>query len=140
MKAEQQKSYRISDIAARTGFSPDTLRYYEKIGLLKGVNRTPSGLRCYSERDLSRLRFIQRAKTMDFSLEEIARLIEMREDPQHARYEVRALAHQKLASIEQHMATLKLLKDELTLLINLCRGSDNGCPIIDRLDRQDTDS
>lgn len=130
----ERNQYRIGDVTRLTGFSADTLRYYEKIKLLRPVTRTPSGLRVYDERDLSRLRFILRAKAMNFSLDEIARLLEMREDPQHARDEVRELTHRKLEVVARHMKELKTLHGELTLLVNLCRGTQAGCPIIEDLD------
>lgn len=120
-----------------TGFSADTLRYYEKIGLLPGVGRAASGARLYSENDLSRLRFIQRAKTMNFSLEEIARLLEMRAAPQAARDEIRELTHNKLKAVEAHLKSLQALRKELLLLVNMCRGAAAGCPIIDDLDNPD---
>ena len=126
--------YRIGDITRIIGLSADTLRYYEKIRLLLPVHRTTSGIRLYNESDLSRLRFIRRAKSMSFTLNEIARLLEMREDPQHARDEVRELTKRKLEEVESHMKELGTLRNELTLLINLCRGSDTGCPIIEDLD------
>jgi len=129
--------YRIGDVTRLTGLSADTLRYYEKIKLLRPVNRSASGIRVYDERDLSRLRFIQRAKSMNFSLEEIGQLLEMREDPQHARDDVRELTHRKLEAVESHMQELGTLRTELTLLINLCRGAEAGCPIIDELDSRD---
>lgn len=133
-KGRDNVQYRIGDVTRLTGLGADTLRYYEKIKLLQPVNRTASGIRVYDERDLSRLRFIQRAKAMNFSLEEIARLLEMREDPQNARDEVRELTHQKLEDVESHMEVLDTLRKELTLLINLCRGAEAGCPIIEDLD------
>jgi len=123
--------YSIGDIAGLTGLSADTLRYYEKIKLLPPIRRSASGMRSYDSRDLSRLRFIQRAKTMNFSLEEIGRLLEMREDPQNVREEVRELTHQKLEAVEHQLAELETLRKELTLLVNLCRGAEDGCPIID---------
>jgi len=126
--------YHIGDVTRLTGLSADTLRYYEKIRLLRPVNRSTSGVRVYDENDLSRLRFIQRAKAMNFSLDEIARLLEMREDPQHARDEVRELTHRKLDEVENQMEELDTLRKELTLLINLCRGAEAGCPIIEDLD------
>jgi DNA-binding transcriptional MerR regulator len=126
--------YRIGDITQRTGLSADTLRYYEKIGLLDKIGRTPAGVRSYTDRDLSKLRFIQRAKSMNFSLDEIGRLLEMRADPQHAREEIRQLAHRKLDEIEQQRTTLDMLHRELTLLVNLCRGTADGCPIMEGLD------
>ncbi len=119
-----------------TGLSADTLRYYEKIKLLRPIGRSASGVRVYDDGDLSRLRFIQRAKAMNFSLEEIARLVEMREDPQHARDEVRELTYRKLKDIENHMKELGTLRKELILLVNLCRGAEAGCPIIEGLDNK----
>lgn len=130
----ERAQYRIGDIARLTGLSADTLRYYEKIKLLPPVHRTASGVRSYDERDVSRLRFIQRAKAMNFTLEEIGRLLEMREDPQHARNDVRELTHRKLEEVESHMKELDTLRRELTLLVNLCVGSKAGCPIIDDMD------
>lgn len=130
----ERSRYRISDITRLTGLSADTLRYYEKINLLPPVHRTASGVRSYDERDLSRLRFIQRAKSMNFSLEEIARLLEMREDPQQARDEVREVTRRKLKEVEDHLEELNTLRKELTLLINLCRGTEAGCPIIEDLE------
>lgn len=130
-----QSQYRIGEVSCLTGLSADTLRYYEKIHLLRPVSRSTSGIRAYDDQDLSRLRFIQRAKAMNFSLEEIARLMEMREDPQRARDEVRELTHRKLDEVESHMKELEILRKELTLLINLCRSTEAGCPIIEDLDR-----
>lgn len=135
-KDRGQQRYRIGDVVQLTGLSADTLRYYEKIKLLPPVNRSASGIRFYDARDLSRLRFIQRAKAMNFSLDEIARLLEMREDPQHARDDVRELTHRKLKEIEAHMEELQTLRNELTLLVSLCRGTKAGCPIIENLESQ----
>jgi len=130
-----RKSYRIGQVTELLGISADTLRYYEKLGLLAPVQRSPAGLRIYTGPDLSRLRFIQRAKSMNFSLSEIAQLLEMRADPQHARVEVRELTRHKLQEVEAHLNQLKTLRNELTLLLNLCMGSEDGCPIIEDLDK-----
>lgn len=129
--------YKISDVTRLTGLSADTLRYYEKISLLPKVARTASGIRQYDESDLSRLRFIQRAQKMNFTLSEIADLIKMREDPQHARDEVRQVTARKLDQVEAHLAELTTLRNELQLLLNLCRGSEEGCPIIEGMEEDD---
>ncbi len=129
-------SYKISEVTARTGLSADTLRYYEKIGLLPDVARTPAGVRRYDDKDLSRLAFIKRAQRMSFSLQEIKDLLSMREGPQQARDEVRQLTAEKLAQIEENLQELGTLRDELTLLLNLCRGAEDGCPIIEDLEGQ----
>jgi len=128
------RRYAIGDVTRLTGLSADTLRYYEKIQLLPPVTRSAAGMRSYSERDVSRLRFILRAKSMNFSLDEIARLLEMRSDPQHARDEVRELTRRKLEAVENQLQELTTLRGELTLLVNLCRGAQDGCPIIEDLE------
>ncbi|RMG56134.1 MAG: heavy metal-responsive transcriptional regulator [Gammaproteobacteria bacterium] len=129
------RRYRIGEVSQRTGLSADTLRYYERIGLLPDVARTASGIRMYGERDLSRLNFIRRAQRMNFSLEEIGVLLRLREDPRHARDEVRALAERKLAEVEASLEELALLRNELSLLLNLCRQGDGSCcPIIEGIE------
>lgn len=128
--------HRIGDLKTRLGLSADTLRYYEKIGLLPKVGRSTSGIRFYSDKDISRLQFIQRAQAMDFSLAEIAQLLEMRESPQHARPKVRELTRHKLAQISARLGELKTLRNELQLLLNLCSGNLPGCPIVAGIERK----
>jgi len=135
IKKPPEKNYRISEVSKETGLSADTLRYYEKAGLLKNINRTASGIRLYNDADLSRLRFIQRAKTMNFSLDEISKLLQMRENPARVKKNVRQLTQNKLDEVEQHLKTLNTLRNELTLLVNLCTGSEDGCPIIDGINQ-----
>ncbi len=130
-------SYRIGEITSQLGLSADTLRYYEKIALLPAINRTSSGIRVYSDKDISRLRFIQRAQKMNFSLKEIGELLKMREDPQHVRDDIRQLTAKKLTEVEAHLEELSTLRNELQLLLSLCRGSKDGCPIIEGIDQED---
>ena len=130
-----RKSYPIGEVTRLTGLSADTLRYYEKIGLLPRVERNASGLRRYNDKDLSRLRFIRRAQTMDFSLAEIAVLLAMRESPQRARRQARELTQRKLGEIEARLAEMETLRNELKLLINLCSSSKKKCPIFVKMDR-----
>ncbi|MCZ0866814.1 MerR family DNA-binding protein [Dasania sp. GY-19] len=113
------------------------LRYYEKIKLMPQVHRNGTGVRFYSDIDLSRLRFIKRAQKMGFSLEEITELLRFRESPQTAKPKVRELAHHKLKEIERHLEDLTTLRNELRLLTNLCGASEQGCPILDGLDGND---
>ena len=126
--------YKIGDVTREFGVTADTLRYYEKIGLFPNVSRTASGIRQYDDADLSRLRFIKRAQYMNFSLDEIKDLLEMRTSPQTAKDSIRQLTAQKLTAIEEQVRELTTLKNELTLLLNLCRGSKDGCPIIEDFD------
>lgn len=127
---------KIGDVVELTGFSADTLRYYEKYGLLPAVSRNTSGIREYTDKDISRLNFIRRSQRMHFSLDEIKSLLSMREDPQHAKDNVRQLTAEKLEQIEKQLCELTTLRNEFQLLLNLCCGSADGCPIIDGLNKE----
>ena len=124
----------IGGAARQTGLSPDTLRYYERIGLLRAVRRNAGGQRRYSGADVARLRFVRRAQSMDFTLEEIGQLLALREQGGDVRADVRTMTETKLAAIQQRIETLSRLRDELQQLIGECRTSSNGCPIIARMD------
>jgi MerR family transcriptional regulator, copper efflux regulator len=127
----------IGEAARSLGVSVDTLRYYERIGLVPRPARTSGNARLYDEQDVSRLRFIRRAQKMDFSLEEIGMLLRMRADPANAREEVRTLTAHKLEIIDARLRELTQLRDELRLLLNLCGAAQAGCPILDELDGVD---
>jgi len=129
--------YKIGEVTNLTGMSADTLRYYEKFGLLTNISRTESGIRQYDDKDISQLKFIKRAQSMNFSLDEIKKLLSMRKDPQHAKNSVRQLTADKLKDIESQVTELTTLQNELRLLLNLCRGSEEGCPIIDGISEDD---
>lgn len=125
--------YRIGDVAATLKLSVDTLRYYERIGLLPKIARNPGGIRFYNDADLSRLRFIQRAQQMNFTLAEIGELLAMRAAPHKARQRTRALTANKLAEVEMRLAELEGLRKELSLLLNLCAAGGKRCGIIGKI-------
>jgi len=127
----------IGETAQQTGLSVDTLRYYEKIELMPRIARDNGGRRRYVQRDLARLRFIQRAQRCNFSLQEIRQLLEFKGCRDAARPEVMRLTEHKLQDIQHRIADLDRLQQELGQLLQLCRGSDRGCPIIDGLDAPD---
>jgi len=124
----------IRQAGQETGLTHDTLRYYERIGLLGPVARNSGGQRRYDSTDIARLRFVQRAQAMDFSLEEIGQLLALREQPGDVRGDVRRMTETKLAAIEQRIDSLTRLRDELAQLISACRSSNQSCPIIARMD------
>lgn len=128
--------YRIGEIGTKLGLSADTLRYYEKIGLLPCVTRQGSGVRLYNDKDLSRLKFIQRAQKMDFTLAEIGTLLKMRDAPQTARKAVRELTARKLTETEAHLGELKTLRDELRLLLSLCSAGGKSCGILKEINKR----
>lgn len=128
--------YRIGDVTSKLGLPADTLRYYEKIGLLPAVARNGAGIRAYSDKDLSRLTFIRRAQQMNFTLAEIGELLAMREAPHKARRRARELTAHKLADVEVRLAELKTLRDELALLLNLCSAGGKNCGILKAINRR----
>ena len=108
------------------------MRFYERAGLLNEPRRTASGYRLYAASDVGRLRFIRRAKTLGFSLDEIAELLRLN-DGGGRRGAVRALASRRLAEIEQKLTELSRMRDTLRHVVVQCRGDGPlaGCPIID---------
>ena len=129
------ETYTIGAIGRLTGMSADTLRYYEKIGLISDIPRS-GGQRRYRQQHLEQLRFIQRAQAMDFSLAEIAQLLKLRLDPVTSRAEVRELATEKLLAINERMRTLRKLQKELRTLVDACQhGAPGACPIIKGLEK-----
>lgn len=124
----------IGEAAAETGMSADTLRYYEKIRLLPSPGRKAGGRRLYRDQDIARLRFIRRAQSVGFSLEEIGKLLRFRENPAKSRRGVRKLAAIKHAQVKEQIAVLDAMEAELALLLEICRGDSATCPILTRLD------
>jgi len=122
----------IGKLASAAGVGIDTVRFYERAGLLNKPHRTAAGYRLYAGSDVARLRFIRRAKALGFSLEEIAELLRLN-DGGGRRGAVRALAGRRLAEIEQKLTELSRMRDTLRDLVFQCRGDGPlaGCPIID---------
>ena len=127
--------YRIGDVTGKLGLSADTLRYYERIGLLSRVARNAAGIRFYNDRDISRIKFIQRAQKMNFTLVEIAELLTMRAPPNRAPAPVRVLTAKRPPAAELQVKELQTLRDELQLLLNLCASGRRSCAIIKKIDR-----
>ena len=127
-------TYLMGAAVKKLGLSADTLRYYEKIGLVPRAAKNGSGHRVFSDRDLGRLRFVQRAQSIGFSLEEIRRLLKLRENPVKCSRAVRALAREKCEHLRRQLEVLKKMHAELSLLLNLCSGDADHCPILEKLD------
>lgn len=126
----------ISKLAQQAGVGIDTVRYYERTGLIHEPSRRPSGYRDYPLDTVARLRFIRRAKALGFSLEEIAELLTL-----STRRDVRAVkakAQARLDSVEQKIAELKRIRTGLRKLIEACPGHGDleDCPIIAALSEE----
>lgn len=130
----------IGKAAKQVGVGIDTVRYYERAGLLPAARRSAGGYRQYSQSDVQRLRFIRRAKRLGFSLDEIAELLALSDDGAD-RQEVKRIAERRLAELEQKLAELGAIRDTLAALVRRCsgRGPLVGCPIIDTVVAHDSD-
>lgn len=121
----------IGEAAKRSGLSAKMLRHYETIGLIAPAGRGTNGYRRYGEDDLQRLAFIRRARALDFSLEEIGRLLGLWDDRQRASADVKALAATHVAALDRKIAELRQLRDSLQALVEHCQGDDRpDCPIL----------
>lgn len=136
----RSRGLRIGEVAARAGVGVQTLRYYERRGLLAEPRRTASGYRLYPNEAVRVVRFIKRAQGIGFSLSEIERLLELRDDRVSSCEDVRELALAKIGVVEQKVRQLTGLKKALLRLVESCeRGDqDRECPILEALeDRAD---
>lgn len=124
-------SMTIGKLAKQANVGVDTIRYYERQGLLPRAQRAQSGYRLYSQDDADRLSFIRRAKSLGFSLEDIRELLQL-EVATGDRAEVKRLSEKRLTSIELKIRELTAIRDALAALVMDCsgHGSIDGCPII----------
>lgn len=122
---------RIGEVARQAGVNVETLRYYERAGLVDAPPRTASGYRAYPEATVSRIRFIRQAKALGFSLQEIADLLSLRVSPTASRAEIKARAWAKIADIEDIRMPVRPDGPGKDLLIcNADHTHLNGQPIV----------
>ncbi|GLP95897.1 Zn(2+)-responsive transcriptional regulator [Paraferrimonas sedimenticola] len=131
---------RIGEVAKRFEVKADTLRFYEKNGLVKASARSESGYRLYNDADLSRLSFILRAKAVGFSLTEIQELLSIELDKANwACADVKGMVDNKLVEIEAKLAELNRFRQSLQSLSRACCGGPDSaehCSILEALESQ----
>ena len=127
----------IGELARRASVAIDTVRYYERNGLLTPLTRLASGYRRYGESQLKRLRFIRRAKALGFSLEDIRTLLTLSDEKDVAR--VKRAAQDKLEVIDHRIRELERIRDGLAALVGACpgHGRADACPILNALSEED---
>jgi len=132
----------IGEVAKRSGIGLETVRFYERRGLIQEPPRTDSGYRQYPEDVVARLRFIRRAKELGFSLKEISELFSLRVDPDTTCADVKRRADHKILDIEQKLSSLQKMKRALTKLAASCtgHGPTSDCPILEALDTNEIDA
>lgn len=126
---------KIGEVAKATGVGIETIRFYERKGLLEEPDRRPSGYRQYDARILARLQFIRRAKELGFTLGEINELLDLWLDTNATCCDVRNKALAKIDEIDAKVRSLDAMKHSLEKLIETCleRGTLEGCPLLDGL-------
>lgn len=124
----------IGSAARLSGVPAKTIRYYESIGLIDPAPRSDGGYREYHERDVETLRFIQRARSLGFSVEMVANLLALWKHRERKSAQVKQVANQHLEAIDRKISELQGMRRVLTDLIERCHGDDRpDCPILDDL-------
>ena len=126
--------YSIGEVAKATGTAVETVRYYERIGVLPKPARTAGNYRSYGNAEVARLSFIRRARNIGFSLDQVRTLLSLADDGDRPCGEVDALARQHLNAVDRKIADLTALHGELSSLIAQCgRGTIADCRILEAL-------
>ena len=127
-------SFSIGALAKATGTKVETVRWYERVGLLPAPARTPRNYRTYGAAHLGRLSFIRRARDLGFSLDQIRALLDIAEQRERSCEAVDAIAREHLDEVDRKIADLQALRRELDVLIGQCRrGKVAECRIIEAL-------
>ncbi|MGX1501035.1 MerR family mercuric resistance operon transcriptional regulator [Labrenzia sp. MBR-25] len=128
------KRLQRADLARRTGCNLETIRYYEKTGMMPDPPRTASGYRVYDDAHISRLRFILRARELGFSIEQIRGLLELVDGGTQTCAEVKERTEQHLADVRAKIDDLKRIEKVLATTAAQCSGEDiPECPVLEAL-------
>lgn len=129
---------KISELAARTGLSAHTLRFYEKNGLITASDRSEAGYRFYNDADIRRAEFVKTARNIGFSLEDIGQLLSIRVDKtSHSCQDVTDITRHKLDEVNTKIAELQFMQNTLQILLDSCCGGPEKathCSIMDALE------
>jgi len=124
----------IGQAAEKSGVSAKMIRYYEQIGLIIPPHRTDSNYRVYGPDEVHVLRFIKRARTLGFSVEETGALLALWQDKTRASSEVKDIANNHIAALQTKIAELEGMVNSLSHLVHCCQGDNRpDCPILDDL-------
>ncbi len=128
----------IGEVAAETGITSKSIRYYESIGLIPEAHRTGGGYRQYSDKDVQTLHFIRRARNLGFTVGDVEELLSLYRDRNRASADVREIAIKHITDLDKKVAELEGMRATLTHLVEKCHGDDRpDCPILDDLARAD---
>lgn len=129
----------IGKLAQRGGVNLETIRYYERLGLLPKPPRSRSGYRLFPADAPRRVRFIKRTQALGFSLKEIKELLALRIAPDGRRADVRKRAEAKISDIDQKIRSLRKMRESLAEITKVCCGEGpiNDCPILENLNHEE---
>jgi MerR family mercuric resistance operon transcriptional regulator len=128
----------IGEVSKRSGVNIETIRYYERLGLLPKPRRSANGRRVFEGEHLKRLTFIRRARALGFSQDEVRALLVLADGGAESCGEVRDLANVHLHSIREKIADLKKMERVLSDTVSRCKGADApACPVLDALAGQE---
>ena len=129
----------IGQLAGGAGVGVETVRYYERRGLIPEPPRSPGGYRIYSPKEVARIRFIKRAQSLGFSLNEISDLLSLKVNPRSTCAQVKSSAQAKIEDIDRRIAALQEMRQALARLAAQCRGNgpSSACPILEALDAEE---
>jgi Cu(I)-responsive transcriptional regulator len=132
----------IGRLAKQVGIGIETVRFYERQGLIKPPPRTDSNYRVYPEEEVARLRFIKRAKNLGFTLNEIKELLFLRTDPHATQADIKSRTLDKIKHVKQKISDLTRIKKALENLALSCdgHGAIKDCPILKALDSENAES
>lgn len=127
----------IGTVAKRSGIGIETVRFYERQGLIKDPPRSGAGYRMYPEETVARIQFTRRAKDLGFSLREIKELLSLSVSPGTTCQDIKNRAQAKLTDIEEKIQTLQRMKNALKKVSAACHGegSVSDCPILEALEK-----
>ena len=121
----------IGQASKASGVSAKMIRYYESVGLIRPASRTDANYRDFGERDVAELSFLKRARSLGFSVDEIAQLLELWRDRGRPSRDVKAIAMRHVADLDARAAELRAMADSLRHLAHACAGDDRpDCPIL----------
>lgn len=124
----------IGEAAAAAGITPKMIRHYETLGLIPEADRTDAGYRLYGEREVGMLRFIRQSRALGFSMKQIESLLALWRDEGRQSREVKQLAEEQLAQLEERQREIDQMRGTLDRLVARCAGDESShCSILDRL-------
>ena len=127
----------IGQASRATGVSTKMIRYYESVGLIRPADRTESNYRDFGDREINELRFVRRARTLGFSVDEIQQLLSLWRDRSRPSREVKVIAQQHIAALDRRIAEMQTMTGTLRELARCCAGDDRpDCPILADLSAQ----